>query len=57
MTPQMWSERIKTWYADHRGMLFVFLFMFNKLLYSYEVIHNSDKPPDCILCFHTIVNK
>uniref|UniRef100_A0A336MLW5 CSON003475 protein n=1 Tax=Culicoides sonorensis TaxID=179676 RepID=A0A336MLW5_CULSO len=20
MTPQMWSERIKTWYADHRGM-------------------------------------
>ncbi|XP_035919867.1 moesin/ezrin/radixin homolog 2 isoform X2 [Anopheles stephensi] len=20
MTPQMWEERIKTWYADHRGM-------------------------------------
>ncbi|XP_063696660.1 moesin/ezrin/radixin homolog 2 [Culicoides brevitarsis] len=20
MTPQMWSERIKTWYADHKGM-------------------------------------
>lgn len=20
MTPQMWEERINTWYADHRGM-------------------------------------
>lgn len=20
MTPQMWEERIKEWYADHRGM-------------------------------------
>lgn len=20
MTPQMWEERIKTWYADHKGM-------------------------------------
>ena len=20
MTPQMWADRIKTWYSDHRGM-------------------------------------
>lgn len=20
MTPEMWEERIKIWYADHRGM-------------------------------------